>query len=380
MQPCLKTDLSICCGAQAPPRLPFAGVALALALAFALAACAPGRPASTARYITLQGFHNATNSAAEVSSEPALLEKALQEREGAEVLPDTAELPPLDEAPLTAEEQEALQTEPELAFELDAMETQEVLNHFRYFTHHEQGRKHFTVWLERSERYLPYVRRVFAERGLPLDLVYLPFVESGYNPKAISRAGASGMWQFMPFTGKKFGLEVGWWVDERNDPYKATHAAADYLTVLYAEFGDWYLALAAYNAGEGRIRRAIQSTGCDDFFDLSKQQRYSSSKRRQIPYLPKETRNYVPKLIAVLKIMRNLDELGFEQPDWGQEQDLVQVRVRPKSEMSSTLMMPLGPPVMFSGCAGPRKGSSTRSRFRKSRLAICPKPRVTMAR
>lgn len=237
--------------------------------------------------------------------------------------------------PLTPAEEQALETESDIQFDLDAYDTKEIRQHFAYFVHNEKGRKTFQRWLDRSGQYMPYVRQEIRNRGLPGDLAYLPFVESGYNPKAHSRAGASGMWQFMRYTGKKYGLEVGWWLDERRDPFKSTHAALDYLTALHDEFDDWYLALAAYNAGEGRVARAIKSTGCDDFFDLSTKRRYVKRRGRNIHYLPRETRNYVPKLLAVLKIVRNLDSLGFTAPDWDAEPDIHALAVPPKTDLKS---------------------------------------------
>ena len=177
-----------------------------------------------------------------------------------------------------------------------------------------KGRRAFQRWLDRSGPLMPYVRKVLAERNMPAELAYLPFAESGYNAWAYSRAGAAGVWQFMPFTGRKFGLTVDWWMDERRDPYKATHAAADYLEVLHGMFDDWLLALAAYNCGEGRVDRALRKTGCDTFFELAKKKR---SRRRG--YLSRETRNYVPKFLAIVTIMRNLEELGFNPPQPAEE-------------------------------------------------------------
>jgi membrane-bound lytic murein transglycosylase D len=251
---------------------------------------------------------------------------------------ETVELhapPPQDDSPLTPQEEQALETETEFQFDLDNAENRELRLYFKYFTHNRKGRRHFEIWLERSEKYFPYIRKVLKERGLPGDLAYLPFVESGYNPKAKSRAGAAGLWQFMPFTGKKFGLERGWWIDERLDPFKATHAAADYLTFLHQEFGDWYLALAAYNAGEGRVGRALKSTGCDDFFDLATKSRYVRRYGRNIHYLPRETRHYVPKFLAVLKIVRNLESLGFKRPNWSDSNLVVEVKVPPKTDLKA---------------------------------------------
>lgn len=256
--------------------------------------------------------------------------------EGVEGLAEGPQLPPLqDESPFSAQEEQALSTELDLQFEIDDQDSEEVRLHFRYFTHSNSGRQLFANWLKRAELYLPNVRKVLAERGLPEDLAFLPFVESGYNPRAMSRAGAAGMWQFMPFTGKKYGLDVGWWLDERLDPFKSTVAATDYLTKLYEEFGDWYLALAAYNAGEGRVHKALQMSGCEDFFDLSQKTKAQSRRGKVQYYLPQETRHYVPKFIAVLKIIRNLDELGFATPDWISGAELAEVQVRPKTDLQA---------------------------------------------
>jgi membrane-bound lytic murein transglycosylase D len=243
--------------------------------------------------------------------------------------------PPADDSPLTPQEEQALETEPEISLYLDDAENKELTLYFKYYTHNSKGRKHFQLWLNRSAKYMPYVRKVLKDRGLPGDLAYLPFVESGFNPKVKSRAGAAGLWQFMPYTGKKFGLERGWWVDERLDPFKATHAAADYLSFLYEEFGDWYLALAAYNAGEGRVARALKSTGCEDFFDLATKRRYVRRYGRKIHYLPRETRHYVPKYLAVLKIVRNLESLGFTKPDWSDANMVAEVQVPPKTDLKA---------------------------------------------
>ena len=226
-----------------------------------------------------------------------------------------------DTTPLTPQEQQALEAKTEIDFDLDLKETKEFKKYFKYYTH--THRKTFQRWLKRAEPFLPYVRKVFKERGLPEDLVLLPFAESGYNAWAYSRAGAAGMWQFMPFTGRKYGLPVDWWMDARRDPYKSTIAAADYLKVLYDMFGDWYLALAAYNAGEGKIARALKKSGTDDFFELSKKNHKLSYRVR----LRSETKNYVPKFLAICKIFQNLEALGFEPVSWDKELELKQFEV-----------------------------------------------------
>ncbi|WP_432738602.1 LysM peptidoglycan-binding domain-containing protein [Maridesulfovibrio sp. FT414] len=229
---------------------------------------------------------------------------------GAQPLDPELETAPQESEALTPEEQKALLSSNGIYFNLDEHDTKEVQQYFGFFTH--KARKTFARWLERSEPFLPYVRQVLSEQGLPQDLAMLPFAESGYNAWAYSRVGAAGMWQFMPYTGRKYGLRVDWWVDERRDPYKATTAAVEYLKVLHEMFGDWHLALAAYNAGEGKISRALKKTGCDDFFELTKNNHKLSRKYR----LRAETKNYVPKFIAISKIFKNLDELGFENINW----------------------------------------------------------------
>ena len=154
--------------------------------------------------------------------------------------------------------------------------------------------------LDRFYPYEPLIERIFAEFGLPRDLVYLSLVESGFNPLAYSRARASGPWQFMKSTGRMYGLKVNWYVDERRDPMKSTVAAAHHLRDLYDQFGSWPLALAAYNAGAGKISRAIQKTGTRDFWRIAR----TRSIRR-------ETRQYVPKFMATTIIATNPAHFGF---------------------------------------------------------------------
>ncbi len=164
-----------------------------------------------------------------------------------------------------------------------------------------KGRRSFGRWLERSSRYLPMIKRIFREEGLPEDLAYLALIESGFNPMARSRANAVGLWQFMRGTARNYGLRSDWWMDERRDPEKSTRAAARYLKDLYGMFGSWYLAVAGYNAGEGRIKRAVRRHRSIDFWVLAKHGRT----------LKKETRNYVPKFMAALLIAKEPEKYGF---------------------------------------------------------------------
>ena len=158
------------------------------------------------------------------------------------------------------------------------------------------GRSHFERWLRRSGRYVDLFRTVLKREGLPPDLVHLVFVESGFNLHARSYAAAVGPWQFMRSTGRLFGLTVNQWVDERRDPEKSTVAAARYLKHLYTIFQDWPLALASYNAGEGKVLRAIKSQGTTNYWDLK---------------LPRQTEEYVPKFMAALAIANAPARYGF---------------------------------------------------------------------
>jgi membrane-bound lytic murein transglycosylase D len=170
--------------------------------------------------------------------------------------------------------------------------------HIDYFN--TRIRDKFELWLSRSGRYLPLMREIFRENNLPEDLVFVSLIESGFNPYAYSRARAVGPWQFMRATGKHYRLRIDEWIDERRDPIKSTYAAAAYLKDLYAMFNSWPLALASYNAGEGRVGRAMKRSKADDFWDL-----------RTTRYLHPETRNYVPKFMAATIIAKNPEKYGF---------------------------------------------------------------------
>lgn len=159
----------------------------------------------------------------------------------------------------------------------------------------------FAAALARGGRYLPFIRAAFAAEGIPQDLAYVALVESAFKPAALSRARAKGVWQFVSATGKRYGLAQDWWLDERSDPEKATRAAARYLKELYAEFGDWNLALAGYNAGEGKVARAVARYGTRDFWEL-----------RETRAFKRETRNYVPMIHAAIVVAKAPDKYGFE--------------------------------------------------------------------
>ncbi len=178
-----------------------------------------------------------------------------------------------------------------------------VNNKVEYFVNYFQtsGRKAFARWLSRSERYIPMMKRILKKEGLPEDLVYLAMIESGFSPHAYSVANAVGPWQFISGTGKRYSLRIDSWIDERRDPIKSTVAAALYLKELYSLFNkDWYLAAAGYNAGENKILRAIDMYNSKDFWQLT-----------QGSYLKRETKDYVPKLLAAAIIAKDPARYGF---------------------------------------------------------------------
>ncbi len=168
----------------------------------------------------------------------------------------------------------------------------------------------------RSGRYHDMISQILKEEGVPQDLIYLAQAESGFQPLALSRAGARGMWQFMAGSGELYGLERSWWVDDRQDPEKATRAAARHLKDLYNQFGDWYLAMAAYNSGASTVQHAVERTGYADFWELY---------RRGV--LPQETRNYVPIILAVTIMAKNPEQYGLERvaPEPAPQMDQVSI-------------------------------------------------------
>ncbi len=208
--------------------------------------------------------------------------------------PPSEDLAQLDESDDLAEEK---------LYHIPMILNDSVENHLEYFK--TRGREVFQLWLDRSARYIPLMKEIFKEKNLPEDLVYVAMIESGFNPYAVSWAKAVGPWQFMPATGKLYGLKIDWWIDERKDPIKSTQAAAEHLKDLHNLFGSWPLALASYNAGAGKVQRAVLRTRSEDFWDLKASR-----------YIRKETKNYVPKFMAATIIAKNPEAYGFTLTDY----------------------------------------------------------------
>ena len=177
-------------------------------------------------------------------------------------------------------------------------------------------RERFVTWLARSGKYIPLMKKLLKEQGLPEDLVYIALIESGFNPYAYSRSKAVGPWQFIYLTGKKYGLRVNWWVDERRDPEKSTLAAAKYLKDLYDTFACWYLAAAGYNAGEYKIVKAMKRYRTEDFWALAKAR-----------YLKRETKDYVPLMIAAALVAKDPEKYGFTDVEYEKPVRYEKVRV-----------------------------------------------------
>ncbi len=226
-------------------------------------------------------------------------------KEGDGFTEQKSEPAPIDEAnnitfpeqpTVTPEQQAAVKRIPsELPLDLKPA----VENYIYFFS--SRGRGTLEAALARSGRYRDMIQQVLKEEGIPQELIYLAQAESGFHPLAVSRAGARGMWQFMASRATSYGLERNWWVDERQDPEKATRAAARHLKDLYKQFNDWYLAMAAYNSGPGTVQTAVARTGYADFWEL-----YNRG------VLPKETRNYVPIILAVTIMAKNPAQYGLE--------------------------------------------------------------------
>jgi len=205
-------------------------------------------------------------------------------------------------------------------FDIPVVYNDSVKKWINYFL--DRGRDYFERYSARAGRYAPILGQILEDHGLPRDLIFLAMAESGFQNNAKSWARAVGPWQFMPYTGKRYGLKIDWYVDERRDPIKATIAAAKYLTKLYKDFGSWELAAAGYNAGEGKISRAISRYKSDSFWEI-----------RNGRYLKAETKNYVPKIMALAIIGKNLKSFGFEDIEFHEPLDFEEIEVGPMTDM-----------------------------------------------
>jgi peptidoglycan lytic transglycosylase D len=205
-----------------------------------------------------------------------------------------------EQPPATAETKQAVSDDlQETPHDVDIPLNARVLQYVQLFSGRLKG--YLEDGLGRGAQYLPMIQEVFRAEGLPLDLAYVPLIESAFKPSAVSKAKAKGIWQFMRGTALENGLQHDWYIDERADPEKATRAAAKYLTTLHNMFGDWHLALASYNGGPGRVQRAMKRSKRTDFWQVSASSRY----------LPRETRDYVPLILAAIVIARNPAQYGL---------------------------------------------------------------------
>ncbi len=253
-----------------------------------------------------------------VDSEHAAVQDDLiaDEIEMEEVLSDVEEVPPEPEETVELELQEleilgsweegmpAVEDEAvEVEYDFPITINRQVEYYLDFFQN--RNRVNFDRWLARSGAYLPMIKEKLRKAGLPQDLAYLAMIESGFSQTARSRARAVGLWQFISATGRRYDLKINTYIDERRNPVKSTDAAVEYLSDLYEEFDSWYLAVAGYNAGEGKIRRAVKKYKTNNFWELA-----------QRKYLKLETKRYVPKLIAAIIVSKNPEKYGFSQIEY----------------------------------------------------------------
>jgi hypothetical protein len=196
----------------------------------------------------------------------------------------------------------ANETTEDKAYHIPILLNNSVEAYIEYFR--TRGKNTFQHWLDNSASYLPLMKEIFKNENLPQELAYVAMIESGFDSHAVSRAKAAGPWQFMPDTARQYGLRSDWWIDARKDHIKSTHAAARHFRDLHNRFGSWPLVLAAYNAGTGKVQRAMIRTGSADFWDL-----------RESVFLRRETKGYVPKFMAASIIARDPAAYGFRVPD-----------------------------------------------------------------
>ncbi len=249
------------------------------------------------------GLVNQVELERSLQSAPATYEAASESQAErlADPGPSQALPPPQMQAEAPQREAGSLWERIRSGFAIPEVESSLVARHEAWYLNHPE---YFQRMIDRSRLYLHFIVHEVEKRGMPSEIALLPMIESAFNPNALSRARASGIWQFIPSTGRRYGLQQNWWFDERRDVMAATGAALDYLQALHDEFGDWPLALAAYNWGENGVRRAIAR---------------NKASRKPLRYIdlrmPRETRNYVPKLQAVKNIIASPDLLSFPLPE-----------------------------------------------------------------
>ena len=222
-------------------------------------------------------------------------------------------------------EEELKKWDHQVKFDVPIHTNRQVRAYLVYFSTERKGT--IRRYLARSTRYLPMIKEIFRENGLPEDLAYLAMIESGFKPHAYSHAHACGMWQFIRGTGLRYGLAVNSYVDERRDPRKSTRAAAQYLLDLYKQFGSWYLAAASYNCGEGRVQKELNKSNHKNFWELSANQ-----------CLPKETKNYVPQMIAATIIAKNPEKFGFKHVPYLPPLKVERVQVKETISLTAAAM------------------------------------------
>lgn len=242
-------------------------------------------------------------------------------------------------------------------FDIPVVVNDEVKKWMGYFLG--PGRKYYARYLQRSTKWLPMMRAKLAARGMPRDLVYLSMIESGFSVGATSYASAAGLWQFMPATARQYGLRVDWWMDERRDPEKATDAALTYLAYLHKFFaGEWWLAWAAYNGGEGRVLRATQRLGTTDFWAIATRDA-----------LHTETENYVPKLLAAAILGKHPERYGFVGVKYEEAWSFDTVEVPGSTSVE-----------VLARCAGLTEEEFTAQNPAHRRWALAPDPEVHLVR
>lgn len=241
----------------------------------------------------------------------------------------TQYLPADDGKSLTKAELKAVSSKGFLDKNISSRDLRDTILHFKYLVRNDP----LTIKknMERAGKYLPYMIEIFRKEGLPLELVYLPFVESSFNPLARSYTGVLGIWQITCLTGKHYGMCKNQWIDTRRDPYESTRIAAQHLKRLYNRFNDWHLAITAYNAGEGKLSRALSASKTTSFFELRRRNHCIPEKNR----LTEENKQYLPKFLAVCKIIRNLERLGFSAVDTSKTHKLVEVKAGPGTSLKA---------------------------------------------